>query len=60
MCVTLSTSEANNIALGDAVKNLCWRSMLSCEGMPCFPVFEDNPGALQLAEPGNELKFQAH
>ena len=54
-CVTLSTSEAEYVALGDAVKKLLffrqiWRFMLPSKVMPCFPVFEDNQGAVQLAE----------
>ena len=52
-CVTLSTSEAEYVALGDAFKELLflrqvWRFMIPGKGMPCFPVFEDNKGALQL------------
>ena len=54
-CVTLSTSEAEYIALGDAVKELLflrqvWRFMLPGKGMPCFPIFEDNQGAVQLSQ----------
>ena len=54
-CVTLSTSEAEYVALGDAVKELLflrqvWRFMIPGEGMPCFPVFEVNQGALQLSK----------
>ena len=53
-CVTLSTSEAEYVALGDAVKELflrqVWRFMLPGKGMPCFPVFEDNQGAVQLSQ----------
>ena len=54
-CVTLSTSEAEHVALGDAVKELLflrqiWRFMLPSKVMPCFPVFEDNQGAAQLAQ----------
>ena len=54
-CVTLSTSEAEYVALGDAVKELLflrqvWRSIIPGKGMPCFPVFEDNQGALQLSK----------
>ena len=50
-CVTLSTSEAESVALGDAVKELLflrqvWRFMLPSKVMPCFPVFEDNQGAV--------------
>ena len=52
-CVTLPTSEAEYVALGDAVKQLLfsrqvWRFMLPGKGMPCFPVLEGNQGALQL------------
>ena len=54
-CDTLSTSEAEYVALGDAVKELLflrqiWRFMLPSKIMPCFPVFEDNQGAVQLAQ----------
>ena len=54
-CVTLSTSEAEYVALGDAVKELLflrqvWRFMTPGKGMPCSPVFEDNHGALQLSK----------
>ena len=54
-CVTLSTSEAEYVALGDAVKELLflrqvWRFMIPGKGTPCFPVFEDNQGALQLSK----------
>ena len=54
-CVTLSTSEAEYVALGDALKELLflrqvWRFMLPSKVMPCFPVFEDNQGAVQLAQ----------
>ena len=46
-CITLLTSEAEYVALGDAVKELLflrqvWRFMLPGKGMPCFPSFEDN------------------
>ena len=52
-CVTLSTSEAKCVALGNAVKKLLflrqvWRFMIPGKGMPCSPVFEDNQGSLQL------------
>ena len=54
-CVTLSTSEAEYVALGDAVKELLvlrqiWRFVLLRKGMPCFPVLEANQGAVQLAQ----------
>ena len=49
------TSEAVYVALGDAVKELLflrqnWRFMIPGKGMPCFSVFEDNQGALQLSK----------
>ena len=52
---TLSTSEAKYVAPGDAVKELLFRRqvlrvMLPCKGMPCFPIFEDNQGAVQLSQ----------
>ena len=54
-CVTLSTTEAEYVALGDAVKELLflrqvWHFMLPSKVMPCFPIFEDNQGAVQLAQ----------
>ena len=54
-CVTLSTSEAEYVALGDTVKDLLflrqvWCFMSPSKVMPCFPVFEDNQGAVQLAQ----------
>ena len=53
--VTLSRSEAKYVALGGAVKELLflrqvWRFMLPGKGMPCFPIFEDNQGAVQLSQ----------
>ena len=54
-CATLSTSAAEDVVLGDAVKELLflrqvWRFMIPGKGIPCFPVFEDNQGALQLSK----------
>ncbi|CAB1113034.1 unnamed protein product [Ectocarpus sp. CCAP 1310/34] len=54
-CVTLSTTEAEYVALGDVVKEILflrqiWRFMLPQVGMPCIPIFEDNQGAIQLAQ----------
>ena len=53
-CVTLFPSEAECVALGDAVIELflrkVWCFMIPGKGMPCFPVFEDNQGALQLSK----------
>ena len=50
-CVTLSKSEAKNVALGDAVKELLilrhvWRFMIPGKVMPRFPAFGGNQGAL--------------
>ena len=55
-CVTLSTSEAENVTLlGDAVKEMLflrqvWRFMLPGKGMPYFPIFEGYQGAVQLSQ----------
>ena len=54
-CVTLSTSEAEYVAHGDAVKKFLflrqvWRFMSPGKGMPCFSIFEDNQGAVQLSQ----------
>ena len=52
--VTLSTSEAECVALGDAVNELFLRQVLRFiipgKGIPCFPVFEDNRGGSQLSK----------
>ena len=65
--VTLSTSEAEHVALGDTVKELflrqVWRFVLPGKGVPYFPIFEDNQGSgcsATLAKSGVELKFEAH
>ena len=55
-CATIFTSEAEYVVLGDTVKELLflrqvWRFMIiPGKGMPSFPVFEDNQGALQLSK----------
>ncbi|CAB1115738.1 unnamed protein product [Ectocarpus sp. CCAP 1310/34] len=54
-CVTLSTTEAEYVSLADVMKEVSflrqvWRFMLPEAGMPCIPVFEDNQGAIQLAQ----------
>ena len=54
-CVTLSTSEAEYVALEGAVNKLLflrqvWRFMLPSKVMPCFPVFEDSQSAIQYAQ----------
>ena len=51
--VTLSTAEAEYVALVDTVKEVLfsrrvWCFMLPDVGMPCIPLFEDNQGAVQL------------
>ena len=53
--VILSISVAEYVALGDAVKELLFlrqvlRFMLPGKGMPCFRMFEDNQGAVQLSQ----------
>ncbi|CAB1100270.1 unnamed protein product [Ectocarpus sp. CCAP 1310/34] len=53
-CVTLSTTEAEYVAIADVVKEVLflrqvWRLMLQDASMPCIPVFEDNQGAIQIA-----------
>ena len=50
-CITLSTTEAECLALSDVIYEvLCsrqvWRFMLPDVGMPCIPVFEDNEGTV--------------
>ncbi|CAB1101917.1 unnamed protein product [Ectocarpus sp. CCAP 1310/34] len=54
-CVTVSTTEAEYVALGDVVKEILflrqgWRFMLPQVGIPYIPVFEHNQGAIQLAQ----------
>ncbi|CAB1107751.1 unnamed protein product [Ectocarpus sp. CCAP 1310/34] len=54
-CVTLSTTEAEYVSLADVMKEVLflrqvWRFMLPEAGMPGIPVFEDNQGAIQLAQ----------
>ena len=54
-CVTLSTTEAEYVALADMVKEVLygkgvWRFMLPGAPAPCMPVFEDNEGAIAIAE----------
>ena len=53
--VTLNTTEAECVALADVMKEVLflgqvWRFMLPAAGMPCIPVFEDNEGAVKLAQ----------
>ncbi|CAB1098582.1 unnamed protein product [Ectocarpus sp. CCAP 1310/34] len=54
-CVTFSTTEAEYVSLADVMKEVLflrqvWHFMLPEAGMPCIPVFEDNQGAIQLAQ----------
>ena len=54
-CVTLSTAEAEYVAITDVLKEVLflrqvWRFMLPEMVMPCIPVFEDNEGAIQIAK----------
>ncbi|CAB1102304.1 unnamed protein product [Ectocarpus sp. CCAP 1310/34] len=53
-CVTLSTTEAEYVAIADVLNEVLflrqlWRFMLPDAGMPCIPVFEGNQGAIQIA-----------
>ena len=49
-----SNSEAEYVALEDSVKKLFlrqfWHFTLPGKAMPCFTVFGDNQGAVQLAQ----------
>ena len=54
-CVTLSTTQAEYVAMSDVAKVILflrqvWRFMLPRASMPCIPVFEDNEGAIQIAK----------
>ena len=54
-CVTILTSEAEYVALGNTVKKVLvlrqvWHFMLPGIVVPCFPLFEDSQGAVQLAQ----------
>ena len=54
-CVTLSTTEAEYVALADVMKDALFlrqvgRLMLPDVGLPCIPVFGDNEGAVQIAQ----------
>ncbi|CAB1109269.1 unnamed protein product [Ectocarpus sp. CCAP 1310/34] len=53
-CVTLSTTEAEYVAIADVLKEVLflrqvWHLMLQDASMPCIPVFQDNQGAIQIA-----------
>ena len=64
--VTSSAYEAEYAGLEDAVNKLLllrqiWCIMLPGKGIPCFLVFEDDHGAVQLAQnSATNSKFQAH
>ena len=54
-CVTLSTTQAEYVAMSDVAKEILflrqvWRFMLPRASMPCIPLFEDNEGAIQIAK----------
>ena len=54
-CVTLSTTQAEHVALADLMKEVLfpgqiWRFSLPGVVMPVIPVFQDNAGAVQLAQ----------
>ncbi|CAM9518845.1 unnamed protein product [Ectocarpus fasciculatus] len=50
-CVTLSRTEAEYVSLaGVSFLRQVRRFMLPEAGRPCIPVFEDNQGAIQLAQ----------
>ena len=54
-CVTVSTSEAKYVALGDTVKELLFlrqvlRFMLPGKGIPCFPIIENSQDAVQISQ----------
>ena len=54
-CVTLSTTEAEYVAMAKTMKEVLFLQQVWCftlpgVGTPCVPVFEDNEGAVQLAQ----------
>ena len=54
-CVTLSTTEAEYVALGDTIKEAMfiwyvWSFIFPGFGATCMTVFEDNEGARHLAQ----------
>ena len=54
-CVTLSTTQAEYVAMSDVAKEIlflrqAWRFMFPRAGMPFIPLLEDNEGAIQIAK----------
>ena len=54
-CITFSTTEAEYIAMVDAMKEVMFLQQVWCFMLPgvsisCVPVFEDNEGAVQLVQ----------
>ena len=54
-CVTLSTTQAEYVAMSDVAKEILflwqvWRFTLPRAGLHCIPLFEDNEGAIQIAK----------
>ena len=65
-CVTLSTTEAEYVALADTIKEAMfmryvWSFIFPGFGEVCITVFEDNEGAKHLApKPKMYVKLEAH
>ena len=54
-CVTLSTTEAEYVALADTIKKVLllrqvWHFTFPDAGTPCTPVYEDSQGAVQFVQ----------
>ena len=54
-CVTLSTTQAEYVAMSDMAKEMLflrqvWCFMLLKARMPCIAMYEDNEGAIQIAK----------
>ena len=66
ICVPFSTSEAEYVVLGDAVKELLfmrqvWHFMIPGKGMTRFPASRTTKVLCNtLEKPGVKLKFEAH